>query len=212
MTWKSKVSPVIFLASILAFVLPFVTVSCGGQKVASLSGVQLATGTTVQQPQVFGPPQKQRVEPDPAAALAALCAILGLVLSFLSIKNAIAPAIAGAMGALSLLFMKVRLDDQVVKQGHGMLQVSYEGGFVLTLMLLIAGAAWNAYLLSQRRPAPPATQFATEKEIDIGRNPEVQSQSTAPAYCPHCGQPWTSGAKFCMQCGKPAGDSAAARG
>ena len=34
---KFKASPAIFLASILCFLLPFITVSCGGQKVGSFS-------------------------------------------------------------------------------------------------------------------------------------------------------------------------------
>src|ERR1039458_7680072 len=154
MTSKSKVSPAIFIATILCFLFPFITVSCGGQRVARFSGVQLATGTTVEQPQMFGPPQKQKVDPDPTAAVAALCAILGLGLSFLGTRIAIGPAIAGAAGALSLLVMKSRLDDQIVKEGHGMLQANHEIGYSLALLLLLAGAAWNAYLLWQRRRPP----------------------------------------------------------
>jgi hypothetical protein len=156
MTSKSKVSPAIFIASILCFLFPFITVSCGGQRVASFSGVQLATGTTVEQPQMFGPPQKQKVDPDPTAAVAALCAILGLGLSFLRARAALGPAISGAVGAVSLLLLKSRLNDQIVKQGQGMLQVNYESGFSLALILLIAGAAWNVYLFSQRGTAAVA--------------------------------------------------------
>ena len=86
MTQKSKVSPAIFAASILCFLLPFVTLSCGGQRITSFSGVQLAIGTSVDQPQIFGPPKKQNVDPDPTAAVAGICALLGLGLSFLATK------------------------------------------------------------------------------------------------------------------------------
>ena len=55
MAHKSKVSPALFVITTLCFLFPFVTVSCNGQKVATFSGVELATGTTVEQPQVFGP-------------------------------------------------------------------------------------------------------------------------------------------------------------
>ncbi len=80
---KFKASPAIFLASILCFLLPFITVSCGGQKVGSFSGLQLATGTTVNQPQMFGPAQSEKVESEPMATIAILCAVAGLGLSFL---------------------------------------------------------------------------------------------------------------------------------
>ena len=146
-----KVSPVIFVASLLCFLFPFTTVSCGGQKSASFSGVQLAAGTTIEQPQPFGPAQKQKVDSEPTAAIALLCAILGAGLSFVGARFAIGTAITGVLGALSLLLMKSRLDDQILKEGHGMLQVSYETGFSLALLLLLAGAAWNAYLLWHKR-------------------------------------------------------------
>ncbi len=202
---KSKISPAIFIASILCFLFPFVTVSCGGQKVTSFSGVQLATGTTVEQPQMFGPPQKQKVDPDPTTALAALCAIVGVVLSLAGTRIALAPAISGAVGAVSLLIMKARLDDQVVKQGHGMLQVSYESGFSLALLLFVAGAVWNGYLHSQRNniPAAPPPEAAASSTRQDSRQPSV---------CPQCGQSWTPNAKFCMHCGKPANGSGAASG
>lgn len=197
---KSKVSPVIFIASVLCFLLPFVTVSCGEQKVASFSGVQLATGTTVEQPQMFGPPQKQKVDPDPTAALVALCAILGVALSLAGTRIALAPAISGAVGAVSLFVMKARLEDQVVRQGHGMLQVSYESGFSLALLLFVAGTVWNGYLYSQRNKAPAASPpEATESTM--------QSGSPQPSVCPQCGQSWVQNAKFCMHCGKPASDT-----
>ena len=121
---KFKASPAIFLASVLCFLLPFITVSCGGQKVGSFSGLQLATGTTVNQPQMFGPAQSEKVESEPMATIAILCAVAGLGLSFLR-RMPLAPAIAAAIGAMSLFLMKSRLDDKIVKQGQGVLQVDY---------------------------------------------------------------------------------------
>ena len=143
---------------------------------------------------MFGPPKKQNVDPDPTAAIAGICALLGLGLSFLGTKNAVAPAIAGAVGALSLFLMKVRLDDQVLKQGNGMLLVSYETGYVLVMVLLIAGAAWNVFLIAQRKklalspsPSPPERQSVTVKT----------------AACPFCGTETSESARFCRSCGRP---------
>lgn len=218
MTSKSKMSPAIFAASILCFLLPFVTISCGTQKVATFSGVQLATGTTVNQPQMFGPRQNQKVDPNPAAAAAALCAVLALGLSFLGTRIALGPAISGAAGAVSLFLMKSRLDDQIVKQGQGMLQVNYETGFSLALLLLIGGAAWNAYLFSQRNKILGAAQFPAAQSAATRGDPEESSRfhspnlmqrPPSPTFCPDCGEPWTANAKFCTKCGKTAGYGAA---
>src|SRR6476620_9314495 len=86
MAHKSKVSPVLFVITTLCFLFPFVTVSCNGQKVVTFSGVELATGTTVEQPQVFGPPQKRHQGAQPLATVAALCALAGVGLSFLGLR------------------------------------------------------------------------------------------------------------------------------
>ena len=52
-TRKSIASVLLFVGSTLCFFLPFVTVSCGGVKAFTLTGEQLATGTTLTQPGAF---------------------------------------------------------------------------------------------------------------------------------------------------------------
>lgn len=196
---KFKASPAIFLASVLCFLLPFITVSCGGQKVGSFSGLQLATGTTVNQPQMFGPAQSEKVESEPMATIAILCAVAGLGLSFLR-RMPLAPAIAAAIGAMSLFLMKSRLDDKIVKQGQGVLQVDYNVGYSLAVLLLIAGAAWNAYLyIDGRKTGVPVLAGAPAVLHPL--------QSSAPAVqatvsCSSCGA-MTKPGKFCGSCGKP---------
>lgn len=225
MRQKSRVSPVIFAASILCFLFPFMTVSCGGHQVASFTGAQLATGTTVEQPQMFGPPQKQKVDPDPFAALAGLCAVVGMALSFAGTGTAIVQAICGALASLSLLLMKSRMDDQILKQGRGMLQVNYETGFSFALVLLVSGVAWNAFLFSQRKRDPttdlPRAQQSSEGSGDASREapgsgeplpfpgaghpPAQQFPDTDAHFCSNCGSETGGTSKFCKSCGKPVG-------
>src|SRR5207245_11091900 len=89
-------SRAIFVLALISFFLPFVTFSCQGQKVATFSGIQLMTGTTIQQPQMFGSPKEQKMGAEPLAVLAFLCGIAGLAVSFFETRGrAIAPAIAG---------------------------------------------------------------------------------------------------------------------
>lgn len=220
---RGKVSPFIFVASILCFFLPFLNVSCNGQKAASFTGVQLATGTSLEQPQMFGPPRRQNVSPDPFTAFAGLCALIGLGLSLVGARVAIVPAISGVAGAVSLLLMKSRMDDQVLKQGHGMLQVNYEIGYSLTLLLMVVGAGWNAFLFAQRKRDPAAaipTPSPDRHNISKGALPsfdvppatggadypaQQRLVTASSGFCPNCGAARKAEAMFCVNCGKPIG-------
>jgi len=208
---RSKVSIAIFIAASLCFLLPFITVSCGGQRIVTVSGVQLATGTNLDQPQMLGPAQKKSVDPEPLVSLAALCAIIGLVLSFGgSAKAALGPAISGGLGFLLLLLLRAKMDDQIARQSRDMLQVSYEAGYTLTLLLLIAGAALNGYIFFSQR-APSAMRGAASPASEPASAQVSVPATTRPATaCPHCGAPIEEGSKFCSGCGNPLSASAAA--
>lgn len=148
---KSVASVLLFVGSTLCFFLPFVTVSCGGVKVFTLTGRQLATGTTIEQPQAFGGTQKQQVAADPYAALAGICAVAGIALTLLGRKLSGPSAASGGLGAVLLLIMRSRIGDQLQKQGMGMAKADFEAGFTITLLLLIAAAGWNVYLFLRNK-------------------------------------------------------------
>jgi hypothetical protein len=187
---KSIASVLLFVGSTLCFFLPFVTVSCGEVKVFTLTGQQLATGATIPQPQSFGSSRTQKIDADPFAAVAGLCAIAGIALSLLGRKMAVGAAASGGLGTLSLLILHLRFGGQLQKQSQGVAQASFEVGYTLALLLLIAGAAWNIYLFLQGR------KLATAESS----SPIVDSSSPP---CAHCGKPITEGTKFCESCGKP---------
>jgi hypothetical protein len=142
-------STFIFLGTVLCFFLPFVTVSCQGMRVFTLTGQQLATGTTIVQPSAFGTPTKQRVSPDPFAAIAALSAVSGLMLSLVGRRMLKSVATSGAVGTAGLAAMKVHLDYQIQKQSMGMGQNSYQAGYFIALLLMVVGAVWSFYRLRQ---------------------------------------------------------------
>jgi len=204
MALKSKVSPAIFVVATLCFLLPFVTVSCNnGQKVASFTGVELATGTTVDQPQVFGSAQKKHVDAEPLASVALLCAIAGIGLSFLGGRLAIAPAASGILGALLLLLLQSKLNSDLSKEAQGMFRLDFEAGYVLALLFLIAGAAWNFYLFFQGRK--PATVPAAPPGMRANATAAPGPGTTGTSFCTHCGQALNAGGRFCGGCGKAVG-------
>lgn len=147
-----KFSPGIFALIIILFFLPFVAVTCSGQHVTTLSGIQVVTGTTVSDPSAFGQTASaQKVGGEPMAIVAFILPFIGLGLSFLkSRKSSIAPAIIGGLGAASILLIKARIDDEVFKQGQGMLQTEYQIGFWLIFWGYILATALNIYFFSQR--------------------------------------------------------------
>lgn len=147
-----KFSPAIFGIAIICFFLPFINVTCSGEKVATLTGIQLVTGTTIEQPSMFGEKkQVRKVEGEPLAILAFLSAIVGLGLSFLkSRKSSIAPAIMGIAGLILLLLLKAKLDNDILREGEGMLRLEYEIGFWLTFLLFLFAAGWNGFLFFRR--------------------------------------------------------------
>jgi preprotein translocase subunit SecG len=155
-----KASPAVFVLALICFFLPFVTFSCQGQKVLTLSGIQLVTGTSMQQSQMFGPPKSEKINAEPLAVLALLCGVLGLGLSFLRGRtSAIAPAAAGGLAAILLLAMKSKIDGDALQKGGGILQVNYEAGFYLVVILFLAAVALNVFVLLQGKGLPlPAVQ------------------------------------------------------
>jgi hypothetical protein len=230
---KSIASVLLFVGSALCFLLPFVTVSCGGVTAFTLTGQQLATGTTLTQPLAFGPPQKQKIDSDPFALVAGLCAIAGVALSLIGRKLASAAAVSGGAGAVSLFVMRSRLDEQLQKQAAGMASAHYETGFTLAVLLLIAGAAWNVYLFLQSRRLNEAVP--SDQGVSQGGSHHSPSQSSSPPgplemqgslivardsgsqtqaatgnkqfsgeFCSHCGEPMEAGMRFCESCGKSA--------
>jgi hypothetical protein len=60
-------------------------------------------------------------------------------------------------GALRGLLIKSGTDDSIVKQGSGMIQVSYGLGFWLSLLLFLGAAGLNGYqFMEERKPRTPS--------------------------------------------------------
>ncbi len=216
---KSIASVLLFAGSVLCFFFPFVTVSCGGQKIFTLSGQQLATGTEIAEPQVFGPAKTQKTDANPFAAVAGLCALAGVALSLVGTKLAAAGVVSGAAGAVSLGIMASRMDGQIQRATEGMGKANVEVGFVLTLSLLVAAAAWNIYLLTQGKKAAISSSISAEDShapTGAGAMSPAERQTGNDGYssvrpvsgaeenfgfCGECGAKLKDASRFCSSCG-----------
>ncbi|MBW4571923.1 MAG: hypothetical protein KME31_29095 [Tolypothrix carrinoi HA7290-LM1] len=155
---RRKISPALFTLTLICFFLPFITVSCRQEEIATLNGIDLAIGKTVRQPSIFGNQSKEeKIPADPLATIALISGVIGLGTSFIKAKkSAIAPAGAGIVGFILLLMLKSKIDSEIVKQGQGLLLVSYGFGFWLAFIFFISATFLNVYSLidSQKDDEP----------------------------------------------------------
>lgn len=181
-----KLSPAAFVLALICFFLPFVTFSCQGQTVATLSGVQLATGTRIPQPQVFGPPKEHKVDAEPLATVAFLSVLLGVGLSFLrGRKWGIGSAALAVLGVILLAALKSKLDGDALRQGGEIIQVSYGTGYYLCLAFLLAAAGTSIYSLMAGK--------------GIRMTSPLSGGDTK--FCTQCGTQNAASNLFCKQCG-----------
>ena len=158
MTKDKKLSLGTFVCAILFFFLPFAQVSCMGQGIAKLSGVQLAVGTTISQDDGFGHKQDRKLDGSLVALFAFVSALAGLALHLAGSKSAMPlRATAAVAGVVLLLILKSQVESASAREGQGLITVSFESGFYITLLLLAAGAAINLYsFVSQPQDGAPA--------------------------------------------------------
>jgi hypothetical protein len=130
----SRALPLTYGAILVCFLFTFVNISCQGQRFVSLNGVQLAIGTTIETQTMFGGTEKKKVPAEPLVAGALVAAAAGVIVSVRGRGNR-AAALAGAAGFILLLLYKSKTDGNVLRQGGGMIQVDYGGGFILAVTL-----------------------------------------------------------------------------
>ena len=183
-----KAIPAVLLLALICFFLPFVSVSCQGGKLMTFSGMQLVTGTTVQEPQMFEPAKPRKIESEPLAVLAFLCGLLGLVFSLVAKnKGKTVAAVLAGLGAVALLTLKSRVENEVLKEADGLLRADFETGYWGTLLLFVG--AVGARLSSGR-------EFFRR----LARAPST-GRSLGHQFCPQCGARNDASDSFCKECG-----------
>ncbi|GAB4388736.1 MAG: hypothetical protein Kow0025_09830 [Thermodesulfovibrionales bacterium] len=156
-----KITPAMYGAIVICFFLPFVNVSCSGQKVMSFTGFQMVTGSTYQTPSMYGEKTKsEKIDPEPPAIAAFVLAIAGLALSLTrSKKGSLFSSAASFGGLVALLWLKADLDNDALKSGQGIIQLEYSMGYWLSVILFGASVFVNG-LLSAQKGAPPKPDSA----------------------------------------------------
>lgn len=189
-----KVSSGLLGLALLLFLLPWITVSCGGQKVFTFSGTDLSIGKTIQVPQGFGPPKKENTRED-NATIAFLAGITGLFAGFLIKEDRsqrIASTVCGGIGGIFLYLLKNKLDGEIVAKGSGMMGVDYQSGFWLCMLIFFGVGILNILALAG----------VLEKVTGSAVSGISSKSPPQPSFCSQCGAKVSPEDTFCSECGR----------
>lgn len=187
----------------LFFFLPWVTVSCGGEEVVTLSGYELSVGKDVG---AYG----EKTDADPLVFIVPLVALLAIGTLFIAnTKAAGGGQITAAVIGLIIMGLKwasmLENDDPYVE-----IVTRYGAwGTLLGLLLLLAGGVLTLMMKESpplvhvpppQQPSPRPQQPPPVATPPSYQPPPVQ-QPVAPAQCPQCQTVLRIGARFCPKCG-----------
>lgn len=142
-----RVAP--FVIALACFIMPFMSLSCQGSKLVTLTGVHLVTGSEMKDP-VSG--EAKNIPPEPRAIVACLALCAGTVLALQRSGKVYAVAVVpAAIFILAMLVMKTRLDAEITKQAAG-LPISIEYGRAYWVALLAGAGGLVMCLISAWTP------------------------------------------------------------
>ena len=198
---KKFLNPLFFLIVIFSFFLPFFNLTCQQQKIASITGFGLITGTTISnnslnkgltgipapQNEIYNGIKTDNISPEPLALVALLLAVGGLIFSFFEKYSDVGSAVVGLLGGLSLIFLNSVITDNILgKIQFQPLAVECGPGYYIALILFILLSMYNAYLFLQRVLYKPD---------------EVNSFEVRMRLCPHCSSENDMVSIYCNKCG-----------
>jgi hypothetical protein len=213
---RQSIQGLLLLAS-LGFFLPFVAVSCQGTKVATLTGVQLLTGTTISGGDFF---QATLIPPNPYLIVSVALGLSAFLLGFKA-RVAIFSFIALACTLVSSVVM-LRFQDaaseQVRRSTMQAFSLEMETGYWISFasyLLATAIGAADYWIVTRRYSGDPTAEpadagaFCDAPSSPPGNwcAPEAEGASNSMAagqfnFCPSCGERCIAGKGFCANCGE----------
>jgi hypothetical protein len=144
MVYFQQIALANFVGIVLLFLLPFVSVSCGGMAAGELSGKDLALGAKIEQAQSMSHrKQDTTIKSETAAGVALAAAMTGVVGSvlFKGAKHARLVLGLGVLGTGALLWLQHSLNTQAVSRGQGMLLLDWQSAYWLAVELFASVGA-----------------------------------------------------------------------
>lgn len=187
-----SVIPVAFALVTVLFFFGFCDFKCNSMKVASLSGINLVTGTHVKMDaggmfndnpfdsmnsntKKLQGDKGEKIEPNIWAILAFLSAIGGLAAFYKKIKKeSLAGTAAGVTGFISLLILRIAIKNKVEEQGGGMVQVEIDFLFAYwaSMLAFLAGGGISYLRMKKEKqvqllPSKNTPQATTPIQVNI---------------------------------------------
>ena len=146
-----KYSVAFYAIILFCFLMPFINLSCAGQKLVSITGYEISFGVSYEQPKFMSDEKKvSKVDAEPLAMLALFMCVLGIIFKFIKIsKENIIHLIISAAGGIFLLLLKSKLDNDIIKEGQGVISISYEFGYWFSLLMFLCSAVFHGIVLRQ---------------------------------------------------------------
>jgi len=167
-------NPSVFGLTLICFLLPFLNISCAGQK-DSISGLEMVTGG-----KVFD----QSFDPNILAILMFSLAIIGLGFALVNTRLGNIMCTAAASGGFILTFILQSAVDAELQESY--IPGEWGSGYYLTLVLFLLAAGFNIYLMTVKKGLPKSPR------ISVPRGGK---------FCPQCGTRNGEDNDFCSECG-----------
>jgi hypothetical protein len=133
--------------ALLAFLLPWVTVSCQGQTLASVSGANIALGRVTVHNPMTGVAETHSSSADPAVLLALLIIAGGLIMTFRAEwRKAALANLLGSAAALALIVYKVLLSGSATAATAASRRTDFDSGLARMISVDTAIGFWLACL------------------------------------------------------------------
>ena len=198
---KKFLNPLFFAIVLICFFLPFYNLTCQQQKIASITGFELVTGTkintnglnkgltgiSIPQNEISKGIKTDTVDPEPLALIALLLAIGGFIVSFFEKISDIGSATSALLGGLCLIFLSSVITDNILGKVHMQpLTVECGTGYYIAIILFIIILLYNTYIFYQRIKYKPG---------------DIQSIDSRMRFCPQCGSMNDMVSLYCNNCG-----------
>ena len=193
------INPILFLIILICFFLPFFNLTCQQQKLASVSGLELISGTSISTegiskgfsgvsiPDLNKNIKNENVSPEPLAFVAFLLALGGFIISFFWKFAKIGSAIAGLLGTIVLIFLSSIITVDILGKVHyQLLNIECAFGYYLALLLFVTVMVYNAYLFIIK------ANYTVDNSTDLYERMRI---------CPACGTVNDRVSMYCNKCG-----------
>lgn len=185
--------PASFALAFILFFFTFCEFNCGGQKIGSVKGINLVTGSQMEETSdMFGQrTQGEKVPPSIWAIIAFGCTIIGFAAFIIKAKKESAVGtVAGTIGVVSLIILQFVIKDSIDEKAQGQVQTEFKIAYWLALISL-ALASLLSYLGLRKVDSNSSA-----------KSPLIFSSGEAKAFCSNCGSHIQGNAMFCSECGQ----------